>query len=119
MGTWVWLHMAATAQASQPPVVDDQLFGVLEHRAAGTPIGTVVASDPDPGDTLLFSISASNVGDAFAIDSTSGELSVADSDAIDYETTTQFPLTVEVVDPGLLTDTATITVDGWRSKGVP
>ncbi len=89
------------------PVVEDQAFSVDENSPGGTAVGTVPAGDDDPGDTLSFSITAGNTGDAFAISST-GEITV--SSQLDYETTPVFMLTVEVSD-GMETASAIITIN--------
>ena len=74
-------------------------------------VGTVAASDPDAGDTLTFAITAGNTGNAFAIDSSSGQITVANATALDFEVTPSFTLTVQVQDAGGLTDTATVTIN--------
>jgi hypothetical protein len=56
----------------------------------------VVASDPDPGQTLTYSIVAGNTSDAFAINATTGELSVANSKSVNAD----FSLVVRVRDNG-------------------
>ena len=95
---------------NNPPVVDDQAFSVDENSAAGTVVGTVLATDPDAGDGLTYSITDGNTGTAFAIDAATGEITVAG--AIDYETLDNFVLTVLVTDDGTpsLSDTAAVTV---------
>lgn len=97
------------AEGNRAPVVNNQSFSVSENSANGTTVGTVVASDPD-GNPLTYSITAGNTSSAFAINASTGVLTVANSAALDYETITQFSLTVRVADPGGLSDTATITV---------
>ena len=92
-----------------PPTINDDSFSVDENSPYGTVVGTVVATDPNAGDTLTYSITGGNTGIAFAIDS-NGQITVNNSSELDYETTTSFALTVEV-DDSLLTDTATITVN--------
>ncbi len=94
-----------------PPEIVDQLFAIDENRPAGTPVGTVDADDPDAGDSISFAITGGNTGGAFAIDSTTGTLSVATAAALDFEVTPSFALTVEVTDQGGLSDAATVTVD--------
>ena len=94
---------------NQPPVVNNQSFSINENSANGTTVGTMAASDPD-GNTLSYSITAGNTSSAFAINASTGTLTVANSAALDYETLTQFSLTVRVADPGGLSDTATVTV---------
>jgi nitrite reductase (NO-forming)/hydroxylamine reductase len=78
------------------PDISNQSFNVDENSANGTVVGTVSASDPD-GDSLSHAI-------------TDG-MTVANSAVLDYEKITQFGLTVQVVDPGGLGDSVTITVE--------
>src|SRR5690606_12720761 len=59
--------------------------------------------------TLSYSITAGNTGGAFAINA-SGQITVANSTAVNFETTPSFALTVTVSD-GVLSDTATVTVN--------
>ncbi|MBK1827208.1 cadherin domain-containing protein [Haloferula rosea] len=92
---------------NESPTVADAGFSVDENSNAGTVVGAVSASDPDDGDALSYAITAGNTGGAFTIDG-SGVLTVAGS--LDYETLGSYSLTVEVVDGGLLTDTAAVTV---------
>ena len=75
----------------------------------GTAVGIVMASDPDIDQTLTFSITGGNTNDAFAIDSGSGEISVKMQ--LDYETISQYNLTVTATDNGSesLSGSATIT----------
>ncbi len=98
---------------NQPPVIDDKTFAIDEFSANGTVVGTVTASDPDNWQGLAFSITAGNTNDAFAIDSYSGIITVADSTALDYETTPVFNLTVKVQDNGVgnLSDETTVTIN--------
>ena len=94
------------------PVVADQTFGVPERSPAGTTVGTIAATDPNPRQSLRFEITASNAGGAFAIDSATGRLTVADPAAVDFDANPVFSLTVKVTDVGspLPNDFATATV---------
>ncbi|MBF0371170.1 MAG: tandem-95 repeat protein [Magnetococcales bacterium] len=79
------------------PEITNQSFEIDENSATGTTLSPqVVAEDPDD-DTLTFSLTANDV---FAIDANTGELSVIDGSALDYETNPSFALTVEVADDG-------------------
>jgi hypothetical protein len=102
-----------TTPHNHPPVIGDQTFRINENVAQGTVVGTVAASDPDAGQTLSYRITAGNTSGAFAIDSRTGQVTVANSAALDYETTPAFTLTVEVTDDGspALSSTALITVN--------
>ncbi|MEQ8473393.1 MAG: cadherin domain-containing protein [Marinoscillum sp.] len=80
-----------------PVIVEDQVFEIEENSAFGTFVGTVLASDQD-GNTLTYTISEGNLNDAFAIDASTGELTVLTSAVLDFETISQFDLTVQVDD---------------------
>ncbi|HHJ15410.1 MAG TPA: hypothetical protein ENJ80_01810, partial [Gammaproteobacteria bacterium] len=94
-------------------VIVNQSFAVDENSANGTSVGTVAASDQDPADTLSYSITAGNTGNAFAINASTGEITVNDSTQLDFESNPSFNLTVQVQDngTGTLSDTATVTIN--------
>ena len=91
------------------PTVVDQTFSIDENSAVDTSVGVVAANDPD-GDALFFSITSGNDLGGFSIETTTGELIVADESVLDFETTPSFGLTVEVSD-GDLTASALVTVN--------
>ena len=93
------------------PTVDDANFSIPEGTINGTNIGLVTASDVDASDTLTYSIIGGNINGAFAINTTTGEITVNDSTILDFETTPTFNLTVQVEDPASATATGTITID--------
>jgi|GEM_PF-5417078 len=90
------------------PTLDAQQFSIEENSAESTPVGTVIATDAEQ-DTLLFSITDGNLEEAFAIDSLTGELSVNNTEVLDFETTPSFSLTITVSD-GELSTTAAVKV---------
>ncbi len=92
-----------------PPVVNDQSFSINENSAINAMVGTVVATDP--GDVLTYSILSGNTSGTFAINASTGQLTVLNSAALDFETTPTFQLTVKVQDAGGLSDTALITIN--------
>jgi Tol biopolymer transport system component len=98
-------------RASAPPVVTASAFSLDENSANNTVVGTVAAYDPDVGDTLSYAITAGNTGGAFAIDA-NGQITVANSAALDFETNPVFTLTVEATDDGSpnLSDSTTVTI---------
>jgi hypothetical protein len=91
------------------PSIIDQSFEIAENSPDGTIAGTVVASDPDAGQTLDYSILSGNTNDAFIINASSGVLSVANSAAVNID----FELVVKVQDNGTdnLSSQATITIN--------
>ena len=82
-------------------------FSVPEDAAAGAAVGTVTATAA--GNTALtYEITAGNPGEAFAIDGSSGALTVAGR--LDYETTASHTLTVAAHEATSAAATATVTV---------
>jgi hypothetical protein len=109
---------------NEAPTVNAATFSIAENSANTTPVGTATFSDPDAGQTHTFSITAGNTSGAFAIDGTSGAITVANSAALDYETVPgqAFSLTVKVEDAGLapaLSDTDTVTVNLADANDAP
>lgn len=76
--------------ANLPPVAPSDsntaTNGVAEGAAAGTTVGvTARATDPD-SDVITYSLTADSSGGGFAIDASTGVVSVADGTKLDYET---------------------------------
>jgi hypothetical protein len=71
-----------SANSNLPPVIQNQTFQVNQNSSNGTNVGTVVASDPNAGQTLTYSILAGNTNGAFSLNSSTGLLSVANSTAL-------------------------------------
>jgi Ca2+-binding RTX toxin-like protein len=88
-------------------------FSLLENSASGTAVGSTANTSLN---NPTYAITAGNIdpdGDgnpAFAINPTTGAITVNDSGDLDYETTSQFDLQVRATDPGGLSDTAPVTV---------
>ena len=94
---------------NETPVINDAKVSLNENSVSGSLINTMTASDPDAGEVLSYSIIAGNTGTAFAINSSSGEITVNNSEALDFESTPSFNLAILVTD-GSLTDEATLTI---------
>ncbi|MDB5334612.1 MAG: hypothetical protein JWN70_231 [Planctomycetaceae bacterium] len=99
------------APGNQSPDVLDALFSLAENSALNTPVGGVSATDPDVDDTLTYSITGGNTAGAFAINASTGAVTVANPAALDFETIPTFTLTVQVADNHGATDTATVQVN--------
>ncbi len=98
---------------NEAPVVTSTTFSLNENSANGTAVGTVSASDPDAGQTRTFAITAGNTNNAFAINPTTGALTVNNSAAINFEATPTFSLTITATDNGtpVKSGSATVTVN--------
>lgn len=90
------------------PSVTGGSFTVDENSLNGTVVGTVAASDANM-DSLQYSITGGNTDSAFSI-SSSGQISVANSTALDFESTPSFALIVEVTDGNGGTSNASVNV---------
>lgn len=99
----------SAVEVNQAPVVNDQTFGLAAGANNGTLVGNVAATDAN-NDVLTYAITAGNANGAFAINASTGAITVADS--ADIVVGTQV-LTVSVTDDGnpALSDTAQITIN--------
>jgi hypothetical protein len=66
--------------------VKPERFTVVENAVAGTVVGTVVPRLDHGGNPLAFAIVSGNNGGAFAINSASGQITVANPALLDFET---------------------------------
>lgn len=78
-------------------VTEGQAFGVDENSAAGTIIGTVVATDDDSGTTLSQWQMADPSG-KFAIDAVNGAISLGAGQTLDFEAGASYEVSVSVYD---------------------
>ena len=107
----VAVAVADTAQQRAPPLFPAAgwSFHVAENAAVGATIGTAAARDLDDG-PLTYALTAGNEAGAFALDPSSGTLTVAG--ALDHATTASYGLTVTATDAhaGMATTTVTVAV---------
>jgi parallel beta-helix repeat protein len=94
-----------------PPVINDQQFLVSEEDYTDNYIGKIVATEEDPGQTLSYVILSGNEEDLFALDISSGELTVAHENIFSLEPES-YDLVVQVSDNAEQSesDEATITI---------
>ncbi len=95
-----------------PEVTASQAFNLDEDAGDDEVVGTVVATDDDAGTTFsAWTITAGNTNGVFAIDATSGEITVADSTSLDFETTTSYALSITVSDGTNTSAAETVTIN--------
>ena len=85
---------------------------VAEHNAAGAPVGTVAATDPD-GDALTYALDSASDA-VFDIDS-GGNITVTAANALNRERKASYVVTVSVHDGKDAAGAADTTVDAIRS----
>jgi len=89
---------------------------VQEHAAAGTLVGTIGVSDPNPGDGATLTLT-DDAGGRFALDG--NRLVVKQGAALDYETARQHTVAIEVKDSGNLRVEKTFTISVANLLGGP
>jgi VCBS repeat-containing protein len=104
------ISVTVTAVNERPTDLSLSANTVAEHAANGTVVGTVSGSDPDAGDTKSYSLT-NTAGGRFAINRTTGALTVANSTLLNYEAATSHAVTVRVTDRGGLTYDETFTIN--------
>lgn len=84
---------------SVPVIATGQSYSVSESSTIGTAVGNLAATDGDPGTTFSnWTITGGNNAAVFAINSSTGALSIVNTAGLDYETTTAYSLTITVSD---------------------
>lgn len=97
------------ARPNRAPVLTNSTFRVVENATTGTTVGTLLASDSEAGSSLTYSITAGNTGSAFALNASTGVLTV--NGALSFAALPEYTLTIQATDPGGLSSTADIIVD--------
>ena len=105
--TTVAIEIAVLDENDTPPALEDAHWVVSETAPAGTVVGTLAATDADG--TLSFGITGGNAAGIFAVDAASGEISVADASALDFEIARAHRLQV-VADDGTQSARATVFI---------
>ena len=106
---WTEALIVDTGECMSPVFEEAEYkFELVEDAPFGDAVGAVSATHPDD-DTIEYSITAGNTGNAFAIGASSGAITVAG--ALDFETTPSYTLTVQAEDDDEDTDTVTVTIN--------
>ena len=85
------------------------VYTIDEFSPVGTLIDTIEATDRDFADVVTFSLDPTT--SPFAIDASTGALTVADSAALDFDRNPQFEITVVATDQGGLTAERNIVIN--------
>ncbi|MBF0450306.1 MAG: cadherin domain-containing protein, partial [Candidatus Magnetomorum sp.] len=85
------------SDVNDPPVINNQNFSVNENSSNGTLVDRLTASDPE-GNTLTYGIVSGNESGAFAVGSTTGNVTVGNGNLLNYENVHAYTLTVYAQD---------------------
>ena len=104
-----------------PTISVGQVFGVSETAPNGTNVGTAIATDPQTGTTFSgWTITGGNADGIFAINGSTGQITVVDNTNLDYESTTSYTLTLTVSDGTNTSLPQSVTVNiGPENDNVP
>ena len=91
-------------------------FTIDENSPVGTVVGQI-EPDGDPTDSLIFELDDPSVGATFQLDREIGVLTVADSTALDFETTPTFMFAVNVTNGSTSTVDATVNLRNVNEAG--
>ncbi len=83
-----------------------------------TLVGTLLATDPDAGNTYTYSLT-NNAGGRFAIDTITGQITVANGSLLDFETATSHTITARVTDQNNLTYDEVVTINLSNTNDAP
>ncbi len=93
-------------------------FTIAENAATGTFIGTLLASDQDAGNTYTYTLT-NNAGGRFAIDSTSGQVTVANGALLNFEAASSHTITARVTDQSGATYDEVVTISLTNTNDAP
>jgi len=93
-----------------PTNITAGVLSVAENSANGTSIGTAAGVDIDSGETFAYTLT-DNAGGRFAINSTTGAITVANNALLNFEAATSHSIAVRVTDAAGLTFDKVFTVN--------
>ena len=91
---------ATTPPEFHRPIAADRSLVIPENLANGSPVATIAGFDPDLGQTIQYTITGGNTGNSFAIGLTTGQLTVENNTAFDFESVGSWTLTISMTDSG-------------------
>jgi hypothetical protein len=99
------------------PTLENTIYSVPENSPNGTVVGTLPVTNP-ANDNLAFSVLGGSGAGVFAVNPTTGEITVTNGSLLDFATHPTFTLNVEVTDNEGGVDTATVTINVARLANI-
>ena len=98
-GDSAWSPTGSASTSNTTPTFSSQptTATINENSAAGTTVVTVLATDPDSGDSVTHSLDSTSDG-LFNIDATTGKITVQANDSLDHEARSSITATVTATD---------------------
>ncbi len=96
--------------ANDAPSSINGTLAVAENAASGAVVGTVNTTDIDSGDSFTYALT-NNAGGRFAINTTTGQVTVANGSLLDFEASPTHTIVVQATDQGGLSFSNTLTVN--------
>ncbi|OYT19452.1 MAG: hypothetical protein CCU26_11440, partial [Nitrospira sp. UW-LDO-01] len=116
---WQSENVDGSGYAVVSRVVATGTASVAESAANGTRVADVLGVfDIDNGDTATYSL-VDSAGGRFAVNATTGVITVANSSLLDYETNSSHQITVRVTDSGGLTRDEILTISVTNVNEAP
>ncbi|XP_041485949.1 cadherin-23-like [Lytechinus variegatus] len=111
-----------TNENDNAPIFQDEPYSkeISENEPVNSTVATVTATDADPRDTIIYSLSNSGANcemEDFRVESTSGEIIVAKK--LDYASVVQYTVCVKAADQGGLEDTTTVVISIRDAQNQP
>lgn len=79
----------------------NRIYFPLPHNTSnGTVVGTIIASDPDAGQTLTYKILSGNTSNSFRLNASNGIITVNNATYVNAKRPKTFRLVVQVMDSG-------------------
>lgn len=82
------------------PVILPQTFSILQSSFKSNLVGKIIASDPDAGQVLTYSIVSENTAGLFLVNSSTGDLTTTTSNVFRNADTLEHTLSIKVTDNG-------------------
>ncbi len=120
-GTFDKVFSVTVTDVNETPDYNNASATIAENLANSTNVIILTGTDVDAGQTLSYFIISGNTGNAFAVNSISGQVYVNISSAVDFETTPVFTLGLRATDNGapVLFKDATLTINLTNVNDAP
>ncbi|PHS11806.1 MAG: hypothetical protein COA78_08945 [Blastopirellula sp.] len=109
--------IATTSDKAAPVITASQSFNISELAANMASVGTVATTES--GALQDWTITAGNGDNIFAINSTSGEITIADNTNLNYEATTSYTLSISLSDGANTSAIETVTINVTNINEAP